>query len=114
MNRFDVLTTGGALKELLKHRDPTEGSLNSYKLRGKLTGDVTHQETWTRLFEHRLRGFILSRLYSGTWDREEVNQNFKLTMREGSFAYLKKHRSPYIEEPYIPLTIFNIGSLAAT
>lgn len=60
---------------------------------------------WSELLESRLGGFIMSKLYTGSWSENEVDQDFTLKGCMGSWVYIKQREG-------IPLTIRNYSTHA--
>jgi hypothetical protein len=66
-----------------------------------------------------LKGFIMSRLYTGTWNLEDYIQDFKLKFEKGSWVwhYIKwleriKTKDPLLEKLVgVKLTVFNSSSI---
>lgn len=71
---------------------------------------------WEDYMMSTIQGYIISRLYAGTWNREDFDQDFHLKFKEGSYiSYYRKHESnPWklkMRED-LKLNIFNSSSVA--
>jgi hypothetical protein len=63
--------------------------------------------SWERLAKSRLLGFIQSRLYQGSWNLDDYDQNFELTYTSKSWLGTQ---SQYITDN---MTVFNSTSFAS-
>lgn len=75
------------------------------------SGELKLNNSWEDYFKSRLIGFILSRLYQGTWNLDNLEQDFEMNFVRGSWMdtkLRKKKLDIFVASSYANYSLLNI------
>lgn len=64
------------------------------------TKHTTRKGNWEQFVRSKFAGFLMARLYNGSWNQEELWQSFELSFHTGSWVWRYKKWASWIHQPY--------------